>query len=88
MKRSEDSYDCAPPVKQSVTMAELRKKVSDLIQSTHVLVYSKTTCPFCDRVRNAVDFCLPPYTVASSPDKAVVQKDAGGCDICRARQNW
>ncbi|XP_065910410.1 thioredoxin reductase 1, cytoplasmic-like [Dysidea avara] len=32
-------------------MAELRKKVLDLIQSTHVLVYSKTTCPFCDRVK-------------------------------------
>lgn len=51
MKRAEDSYECAPPVKQHFAMAELRKKVLDIIQSTHVLVYSKTTCPFCDRVR-------------------------------------
>lgn len=51
MKRSEDTYDGDPPVKQHFGMAELRKKVLDLIQSTHVLVYSKTTCSFCDRIK-------------------------------------
>ena len=81
MKRSEDSYDCAPPVKQSFVMAELRKKVLDLIQSTHVLVYSKTTCPFCDRVRKVIDFVSSPYNDGFPLGKAAVQKDASRRDI-------
>ena len=31
-------------------MAELKKKIEAEIRDSHVLVYSKTTCPFCKRV--------------------------------------
>lgn len=31
-------------------MADLRSQVEEQIRSTHVLLFSKTTCPFCARV--------------------------------------
>lgn len=53
--------DAGPPTKQlegqpeqteveEDEMAEIKQKVKEQIRNTHVLMYSKTTCPFCKRV--------------------------------------
>lgn len=53
--------DSGPPTKQlegqseqraveEDEMAEIKQRVKEQIQNTHVLIYSKTTCPFCKRV--------------------------------------
>ena len=39
-------------ISTSMASAELRAQIQKQIESSHVLVYCKTTCPFCTRVRH------------------------------------
>ncbi len=36
-------------------MEALKSSIEEKIKSTHVLVYCKTTCPFCTKVSRSVD---------------------------------
>lgn len=44
-------------------MADLKAKIQEQIKSTHVLVYSKSTCPFCDRVKKLFSVQYVAFTV-------------------------
>eukprot|EP00731_Ephydatia_muelleri_P002661 Em0001g2661a len=43
-------------------MADVLERVKQQIQSTHVLMYSSTTCPFCKRAKKLFDILCVAYT--------------------------
>lgn len=43
-------------------MSELEAKTKEQIKSTHVLIYSKTTCPFCTKVKKLFSVQCVDYT--------------------------
>ena len=52
----EDVSDADGPGSKRTMAADLRAKIEQQIRSTHVLMYCKTTCPFCAKV-----YCTSPF---------------------------